>query len=254
MDAMDTTTFDPYILKVMKENGEDKEKRLCNLEKFFLKRFIFNATSKNYNQCCENLIKKTYDGNQSDMDFYISYMKESPAKNASYTDKFRNMTNTQGKLFIYLLEMINRKEKGEGRFSDAYLNFHNYTLEHIMPQKWQKNWTDVKCQDEKGKTVSKTKIDDFNKVRNNAVKSLGNFALLTGPLNAAIGDSAFDVKINGDGTPKGKGMRSYSGNLKIARELIDMCDKHEQWNEKHIFKHEKEYFDKLNEYYGFLTI
>ena len=252
MDAMNTTTFDPYILKVIKDNGDDKEQRLFNLEKFFLKRFIYGATGKNYNQCCENLIKKTYDGNQSDIDYFISYMKESPAKNDSYIDKFRGMTNDQGKLFIYLLEMIDRKEKGITRYSDNFLNYHEYSLEHIMPQKWNENWSDVKCQDEKGKTISPKKPDDINKVRNNAVKSLGNFALLTGPLNASVGNAPFKIKINGNG--KYEGIRYFSGNLKIAKELVELCDKNVQWNEKHIFEHEKAYFDKLNQYYSFLSI
>ncbi len=252
MDAMNTTTFDPYILKVMKENGEDKEQRLFNLEKFFLKRFVYCATGKNYNQCCENLIKKTYDGDQSDIDYFVSYMKESPAKNDSYIDKFRSMTNDQGKLFIYLLEMIDRKEKGITRYSDNFKTFHDYTLEHIMPQKWNEHWSDVKCQDEKGNIISFKKPEDFNRVRNNAIKSLGNFALLTGPLNASVGNAAFKTKINGN--EKYEGIKYFSGNLKIAKELVELCNNNVQWNEKLIFEHEKAYFDKLNQYYSFLSI
>ncbi len=76
--------------------------------------------------------------------------------------------------------------------------------------------------------------------------------MLTGPLNSKIGDAAFKTKIDGNGQPKGEGIRSFAGSLKIPAELIQLCDENQQWNEKNIFEHEKSHFDKLNEYYGFV--
>ncbi len=153
MDCMDTTTFDPYILKVMQESS-NKKQQLYNLEKFFLKRFIYNARNKNYNQCCETLIKKINEG-QTDESYFDSYMTESPAQNDSYKTKFRSLTNVQGKLFIYLLEMIERKEKGEQYYSNALLDIKKYSLEHIMPKQWQNNWLDVDSEDEYGVAIDK---------------------------------------------------------------------------------------------------
>lgn len=252
MDCMDTTTFDPYILKIMKETtGEEQKQRLFNLERFFLKRFIYNARSKNYNQCCENLIKRISDGSQTDEAYFDSYMTESPEQNETYKTKFRSMTNSQGRLFIYLIEMLNRKDNGESFYSDALLEIRKYSLEHIMPQKWKENWSDVICQDEDGNTIDKNDTEKFFEVRDTAVKSLGNFALLTGPLNSRIGNAAFTTKINGNGTAKGKGIRSFCASFKITKELIELCDSNFPWNEAQIFERESKYFEKLNKFYKF---
>ncbi len=250
MDCMDTTTFDPYILKVMKESPDDKQQKLFNLERFFLKRFIYNAQKNNYNQCCETLIKRINEG-QTDLSYFDSYMTESPVQNETYKTKFRNLTNGQGRLLIYLLEMIERKEKGERYYSNALLDIRKYSLEHIMPKQWKNNWLDVESEDEYGKAIDKNDSTKFIDTRNMAVKSIGNFAMLTGSLNAKIGDASFKMKINGNGQPKGEGIRSFAGSLKIPAELIKMCDEGKQWNEKYIFEYEKAHFDKLNEYYGF---
>ena len=41
--------------------------------------------------------------------------------------------------------MIRRSKKGEDNYSDTLL--YNKTLEHVLPQKWEKNWLNVPCYD-----------------------------------------------------------------------------------------------------------
>ncbi len=250
LDCMETTTFDPYILKVIKEDASDVKDKLFRLERFFLQRFIYNARNKNYNQCCERLIVSTRNDNDADEAFFASYMKESPAQNNSYKPIFRSLSNKQGRLFIFLIEMLLRKEKGEDNYSDD-LTIGKFSLEHIMPRKWHENWMDVECFDEYGNLVDRNDTVKFRETRDQAVGSLGNFALLTTTLNAKIGNSSFDTKINGNGKPKEYGIVHYCGSLGIASEIIDVYKADKLWNEKKIFEHEKKYFEMLNDFYEF---
>lgn len=250
LDCMETTTFDPYILKVIKENPSDIKEKLFRLERFFLRRFIYNARNKNYNQCCERLIDSTNTDSDADEIFFETYMKESPAQNSSYKTIFRGMSNKQGRLFIFLIEMLLRKEKGADNYSDD-LTIGKFSLEHIMPQKWYENWMDIECVDEYGNPIDKNDTEKFKEIRDQAVNSLGNFALLTSKLNAKIGNSSFETKINGNGKPKGYGIKHYCGSLGVALGIIDVYNTEKLWNEKKIFEYEKKYFEMLNNFYEF---
>lgn len=82
LDWLETSTFNPYILKLLKDNPNDLEKKFYNFERFFLQRFIYEGTTKNYNQCCEGLISAV-----DDEIYFKEYMKESPAESKSYKNK-----------------------------------------------------------------------------------------------------------------------------------------------------------------------
>ena len=69
LDKLETSTFNPYILKLLKEDPIDLEKKFYNFERFFLKRFIYGGTTKNYNQCCEGLLAA-----ENDEAFYENYL------------------------------------------------------------------------------------------------------------------------------------------------------------------------------------
>lgn len=246
LDTLETTTFDPYILKVLKENPSDINDKLNNFERFFLKRFIYDGTTKNYNQCCEGLIR-AYD----DVEFYKTYMSESPVENDTYKVKFRRLNNKQGVLMLFLIEALLRKGE-EDKYSDV-LNIKSYTLEHIMPQKWSSNsdWLIVDSYDEQGNLVDRNDVTNFYAIRNKAVKSLGNFALLTAKLNSSISNSAFAVKVNGNGKKNGEGIRKYASSLITTKKIIELSDSNLQWDEKAIYSKEEEYFNILNDFYHF---
>lgn len=246
LDYLETTTFNPYILKLLKDRPDNLEEKLYNFERFFLIRFIFEGKTKNYNQCCENLIKAT-----DDAIFFDQYMEESPVLNNSYKTKLRSLTNKQGTLFLFLLEMLSRNGH-EDLYSDT-LNIHSYTLEHILPQKWQSNkdWLDSECFDESGQKVDKNNSAFFPTTRNAAVRSIGNFTLLTSKLNTSVSNSSFKVKIEGNGKKNGYGIRKYASSLSLTKAVIDVYDQTGVWNEKNVFQNEKDYYNKLNEFYCF---
>ena len=244
LDYLETSTFNPYILKLLKENAPDMEAKFYNFERFFLRRFVYGGTTKNYNQCCEGLISAS-----DDVIYFEEYMKESPSDSADYRDKLRKCSNKQGLLVMFLLEMLSRNGN-EGKYSDA-LNIKAYTLEHVMPQKWNSNdsWLNADSYDENGELIDKNNTQAFLNNRNMAVKSIGNFALLTSKLNTSISNGSFDTKINGNGKQNGAGMRQFAAALSTTQRVISVYDKAKSWDERNIFENEKDYFDMLNAFY-----
>lgn len=240
LDKLDTTTFDPYILKILKEKPDDMEIKLFNLERFFLHRFIYEGTTKNYNQCCEALINSV-----DDKAYLNKYMDDSPVSD-DYKHKFRRMTNKQGLLFVFLLELLARKND-ESKYSDV-LNINAFSLEHIMPQKWQEKWMGCSSYDENGNVV--TSIEEFVSNRNMAVGSIGNFALLTSALNSSVSNDSFSIKIDGNG--KKQGIRQYAANLIHTKEIIKIFDETKLWDERNIFERESRFFKQLNDFYHFV--
>ena len=97
-----------------------------------------------------------------------------------------------------------RNKYGEERYSDTLI--YNKTLEHIMPQKWEKNWSTVECvdYDANGDYVVVTNIEDMRTVRKKSIYSIGNMTLLTSKLNTSISNSCFEEKIEGKIVRKNK--------------------------------------------------
>ena len=245
LDNLDTTTFNPYVLMVLKECPEEAEERFLNLERFILQRFIFDGTTKNYNQCCEKLMQV-----EDDKKYLIEYMNDSPALNDSYKSRFRQFTNGQARLILFLIEMLIRRGSEE-MYSDG-LRINSFSLEHIMPQKWQSSWYGVDSFDEDGNVVDRNNVEVFIQGRNKAVRSLGNMTLLTSKLNTSISNSDFETKINGKTTGKNPGgIKKDASSLETTKSIVEAYESGIMWDERQIYLYEKKYFDLLNEFYEF---
>ena len=120
-----------------------------------------------------------------------------------------------------------------------------------MPQKWHSNdeWMKLDSYDDAGNMIDKNNTQYFLGNRTSAVKSLGNFALLTAKLNASVSNGSFSVKINGK--KNGSGMRVFAANLSTTQRIITIYDDTKKWDERNIYFNEKAYFEKLNKFYHF---
>lgn len=244
LNELDTTTFNPYILMVLKKKAKEAKSRFLNLERFILKRFIFDGTTKNYNQVCEKLLSSS-----DDKAYLDEYMEESPVNNTTYKDRFRKFTNRQARLLLFLIEM-KKREGVEEKYSDTF-KISTYSLEHIMPKKWHDNWLDVDSYDEEGKEVDRNNVEGFNANRDLAIKSLGNMALLTTKLNTSISNSDIKTKMEGKKGKKSKdGIKKYASSLITTKDIIDVYDETGKWDERNIYDYEKSYYDVLNKAYN----
>ena len=142
-----------------------------------------------------------------------------------------NVNNETARMVLFWIE-LSRKNKN----SDIDGLTYTYTLEHIMPLKWQENWS-----------VSEDQIEK----RKAHIYDLGNMTLLRNSLNITVRNSDFKGKIEGvpaDGRRKAK--EGYKGNtsLDITAEIVKWYDEVSTiWDENAIDKRKNRFFNEIIE-------
>lgn len=252
LDKTETSTFNPYILKLVKENPDNRDQLLLSLQKFLLQRLIYKASTKNYNKICSTLLKS---------DDPINYLKQYNDNEVidyrNYPEGLLKINNKPATLILFIIELI-RRNKDLNKYSDAF----NYvfSLEHVLPKNHSK-WDNVPAY--KFDIIGKKfiEISDTNEKeieRKGRVNNIGNMTLLTGSLNSSIGNDSFAIKIDGDALGTKKGIRGFVGNLSISSEIVSFYDspyenqKNGIWDERQILKRNKQLFDDLNSFYRFI--
>ena len=119
---------------------------------------------------------------------------------------------------------------------------YKYQLEHIMPQKWEENWSNVDYVDENGNVLPKD--ESSKKARYVKIYSLGNMTLLNGRLNASISNNNFNNKMEGVG--KKKGIKKYSTLSVTKDDLVEkIYGENKTWNEQTIAEREADLGDEI---------
>jgi len=204
LDVLQVTTFHPFILYVLK-NHEDERKRAAifkKLEVFLIRRMIVGAETKSYNKVCVE---------------FINNLAELDAKSVEITDdrvvwSLKRIDNKPATLLLFWVEL--RRRAGDNRYDTKELKY-NYSLEHIMPQKWEQFWTDIPAKTKtSGEAMSpEESIQD----RGEKVCWIGNMTLLTTSLNSSLRNFVFTKKMEGEG--RKKGVKSYAS-LSITKDDI----------------------------------
>lgn len=244
LDNLETSTFNPYLLKLVKNKDGDIDDKLFDLQKFLLKRFLWKATTKNYNKCCLEVLKSS-----DTHKYFEDYNLQTEGVDWNgYPIQIRNLRNSQGTLLLFIIEMIRRYNNGEGNYTDTLS--YNKSLEHIMPQKWKEHWYNVpsfKLDDNGGYIEVTEEEKELN--RKTKIPSLGNMALLTTKLNTSISNDEFKNKI--DGKLNKKGIRTFVGSLSVTNEIVESYDTNPKWDERDIIEREVSLVNELINYYKF---
>ncbi len=219
--GLETSTLIPYVLYVLKNVQNDRQKKelFSFIETYVMRRLVVHATTKNYNQLfSERLILNKvrnkvqfieYIKNSSDT---VNYLPTNLDLKQGFEDA--KLTNKQATGIIYFLET---KLRNRERQATKLLGMSKYSLEHLMPKKWENNWN----------TISDSEERDY---RNNKLLTLGNLAIITQKLNASIRDSSWSVKKEG-GDSYG-GLKRYSAGIETLEPFL----KYEVWDESKIKK------------------
>lgn len=181
----DTTTFHPYILKMLcdyEENSDMLQYRLHLLEKYIIINFLNEDTSKikNYNKMCMTMI--------NDEEKLENEVKE-VSQNISYSS-LNHISNSFATFFLFWVELYRRKDMDDEK-ELKYV----YSLEHIMPKKWKENWFDGIKNGLVLKDNTKLSVAQAIDYRDNHVCMLGNMTLLKASLNSSISNKNFKNKI-----------------------------------------------------------
>lgn len=231
--VLEVSTFYPFLLQQLyaRSSNTIDEESLKNsffaLEKYIVLNAICKGSTKNYNNECKQLVDRRKTP-QEIMDGCI-YITE-----GSFVNGLRRMTlNKLPTLLLFWVELYKRSLE----IVDIKQFRYEYTLEHIMPQKWSKNWSDVSVYDTNNTVVSDE--DEKERVRSHAIYEIGNMTLLNSKLNSSISNGTFYDKCNGKNGKKG---------IKDLADFMltkDVVNKHNSWDERDIYIRSKELEDVI---------
>ena len=235
--ACDTSTFDPLVLKLITENppSEDGavspllETSLDKIARYVLLHVICGESVKNFNKECSVIIS----GSKSIDDYLSEKMESGTISIENIRAGLRRITkNGLAKCILFWLEL---KWMSHPSVLIKQLQYNSsMTLEHVMPQAWEKNWPITQPQvvnPEDG-----TPINDLLEARQSratAIYEIGNMALLSSKLNSTIRDGSIREKI--DGKNNKPGVATLASQIHYTKEVIDKVQGNGYvWNEKTI--------------------
>jgi uncharacterized protein with ParB-like and HNH nuclease domain len=216
IENLNITTIYPLVLFIYNNVDDliEREKCLTLLESYLVRRAVCRLTTKNYNNLFISLIKQLKNKGEMSVPEKLSEIlheyKEDTAKFPTDED-FENgfadskLSNQHAKeiLFMITLYQINTV------LNDVtVLSSNAFSVEHIMPKKWQENWYQ-----------EFTSEEIYN--RDKKLLTLGNLTIITKNLNSKLRNSAW--------SNKRVVLNEYSS-LPITTEYTSM----EDWNEETI--------------------
>lgn len=189
IENLNITTIFPLVLFLYKEVADETERVQCLelLESYLVRRNICRLTTKNYNNLFisiiksvkSNLITTVFEALQNTLLSYTEetnrFPEDSDVKNA-----FANsiLSNQHAKETLYIIALYQVKTL----YNDVTaLSSNSFSVEHMMPKKWEQHWNALDTQEE------------INH-RNYKLLTLGNLTIITKNLNSKLRNSAWSNK------------------------------------------------------------
>lgn len=221
LSVCEISTFHPYILSLFYKYDKN-EIKLCEelkkIEQVVIRRMITKSETKSYNKMCKEFIK-----DNSTVDAKILEQTNNEVLNG-----LSSISNKNATLLLFWVELYRRANDSKQSIKELK---YNYSLEHIMPQKWEEYWSKVDVVDNTSNIIADR--DLAKKERYSKIYSIGNMTLLNSSLNTSLRNFEFSRKIEGEG--KKRGIRHYA-DLGITRfDILKVYDSGDKvWNENKI--------------------
>lgn len=219
--GLENTTLIPYVLFVLKNvtDHQEQSKIFDYLETYIMRRMVCHANTKNYNQLFGERFISNNILTKDDLKIFIdkrsdkvNFMpSDSELKDGFHQSK---LTNKQAAGILYFIES---KIRDRAKHSTSLLGLDRYSLEHLMPKKWENHWGKLSNEQEK-----------IN--RNRKLLTLGNLTIITASLNSSIRDGNWNVKKSGK--PNKPGLNQYATGLDTFSQYLSLAT----WDESEIVK------------------
>lgn len=217
--GLDTSTLIPYVLFILKNVRDEnvKNELFGFIETYIMRRMVIHANTKNYNQFfTDRLISNEILSKEQFLLFLdkqenkVNFLPSDDEMKNGFNDS--KLINKQAAGILYLIESKIRNKK---LHSTQLLGLNKYSLEHIMPKKWENHWEKLIQQEDKI-------------ARNRKLLTLGNLTIITQSLNSSIRDADWSIKKIGKNDKKG--LEAYAAGLETLYEYL----KEPNWNEQMI--------------------
>ena len=203
LEAVDTATVYPLLLlatTLWQSQPNELHDFLSILESYLVRRMVCGMTSKNYNRYFTDVIKDIY-RTKKESDIPINAKDVHTILSKSDSDSSRMPDDIElksqllqrpmyGRIAQYKLRMVLEAIDGASHHSKAeFMPIQkNLTIEHILPEKWEKHWPLEK----EGKSAED--ILEQESRRNTLKNTIGNLTLVTNSLNPAISNGSWQTK------------------------------------------------------------
>lgn len=227
-DAFDVSTAMPLVIYLATEPSfaPHLEVALSALESFILRRDICGLTTKAYNRFFIGIIDRLRTAEGSKVDALVGYLSTRQSDTDRWPDdkewerkwlaqaQYKSARQPRLRYVFEAIELAKRSALNEDIEIKSDL-----TLEHIMPQRWQENWSIARF-DHLDQTERQTDPDYLTArmERDAVIDVFGNLTLLTGPLNTSVSNGPYSKKM--------VAVRSHSS-LALNREL----NAYDEWTE-----------------------
>ncbi|AIF47318.1 DUF262 domain-containing protein [Dyella japonica] len=200
LEAVDTTTVYPFLLlaydALMPTKQDEFDKILVIIESFLIRRMVCKMTTKNYNRLFIDLIKYVAKSGvitaktvsvwlaRSNADSQRFPGDEELAKVVITRPLYNDLAQYKVKAVLEALDMQLEHSKSEALPLPPGL-----TIEHVLPQLWEKHWPlpdDV--------AIDPGKVPAARSERWCLLHSLGNLTLITGSLNPSLSNGPWVEK------------------------------------------------------------
>ncbi|MBD5532754.1 MAG: DUF262 domain-containing protein [Lachnospiraceae bacterium] len=241
LNVCDISTFHAYILKLLSKYDDldednlptDIAVELHNLEIIAIRHVVCGSSTKNFNKNCADLL-----ADKTTTADLIKDRQDEIGDNI-LIQKVKSISNKHATLLLFWLEL--KRRSIDSKCAEKELKY-CYTLEHIMPQKWQEFWP-VNCpvvKDINGQDI--TDIEMAEEVRSAAIYEIGNMVLLVSNLNTSIRNYEFKRKMEGEGRKTGVKKYDY---LLYTKDVTELYDKGDIWDEIKIHARTNELTDEI---------
>ena len=227
LSVCDVSTFHPYILYLYRDlvgNDVALKSALHKLETLVVRRFVCNSETKHYNKLCKEFIV-----DPSKLDATLAETSDDDFRAA-----LQRINNKPAALLLFWVELYRRSK--DHRFDKDELKY-TYTLEHIMPQKWEEYWSAVPVTGDDDEKIAD--IEAAKQYRYKIIHNIGNMTLLKSSLNTALRNYEFKRKVEGEG--RKRGIKHYAELGITILDIVAPFDAGDQaWDETKIRKRGKE--------------
>ncbi len=230
--------FYPYVIKRLYEVNQDESDASLKddfhiLESFVMRRKISSKGTNDYTSKCYDIIKNGI----------LSLVKSDLSKDDMGISDFdvktylMNTKDDSARMILFWIELYRRNSAS----IDVDALEYKFTLEHIMPRKWDSHWRTVPIYD--GTSVLDPASEEGKAYRESFIQSIGNKTLLTSALNSSVRNSSFSEKVMGVGSNK-PGYKNHTS-LLLTKEIVDNYSTDNEWDEAHIAKRANQLYSEF---------
>jgi len=237
LEELEISTFHPFILSIFKKYQDENQviEILFKLEKFVVLNMIAKIEStRQYNKLCKQFIK--------DINLLDKKIEEILSNEKNIENGLKNLSNRNATLLLFWIELYRRSK--DQNYDEKELKY-DFTLEHIMPIKWEEHWNFIDVPHPEDELP----YEEKKKERNEKIHWIGNMTLLKSKLNTSVSNNKFEIKINGDG--RKKGIKHYAS-LSITKDDIVIPYENGNlkfWNEENISERTNILFKEIKKMY-----